>query len=356
MFSRTGQMLSVRESMNRAHLLRLPPEVLILIFELALRDEGDPFNDGQYADYSGHISNWVWLANVNSVVRSIMASVRGNITASPSMTNDDNAHILLALAERFKKANVSVLFSSLRDLSDIVATKIKALLTPVNMIAPCDAFGRTPLMIACAYGCFKVVGTLLEVAVILDGGTERSAEPGAIVPANTLLVPRLLGARDGLGNTPLMHAASLSERRNTKVGIMKQLFAFGDPRINAQNEAGETALFLACAYLPRTYFEGISLDELLKHGADTQIRTNDGRTVLHALALSGIRFDPELGIGLRPDSPALASMLATSTGRRRCSRVSKRRDISRSNVHCAWRRRFHLRERWNGAATVGVPT
>ena len=289
-------MLSVRESMNAVHLLRLPPEVLILIFELALRDEGDPFDAGHHA---GQIGNWVRLASVNSVVRGIMASVRGNLTASRRMIDDDNADILLALAGRFRKANVSALLSSPSDLSSIVATKIKALLTPVNMTAPCDAFGRTPLMVACAYGCLKVVKTLMGVAVILDGGTKRSAAPGAIVRANALLVPRLLKATDDLGNTPLMHAASLSEHRKTKVGIMTHLLAFGDSRvrvINAQNKAGETALFLACSHLPKTDSEGISLDVLLKNGADTRIRTNDGRTVLHAVALRNIYFDHTLGV------------------------------------------------------------
>jgi ankyrin repeat protein len=287
-------MLSVRQTMNEAPFL--PPDMLILIFEYVLRDEGDPFDAGHYLDYPGHISNWVKLSNLSKMARHIMANVRGNLTASPRMSNDDNAHILLALAGRFRKANVSALLSSPSDLSSIVATKIKALLTPVNMIAPCDAFGRTPLMVACAYGCLKVVETLMGVAVILDGGTKRSAAPGAIVPANALLVPRLLKATDDLGNTPLMHAASLSERRKTKVGIMTQLFAFGDPRISAQNEAGETALFLACSHLPKTDSEGISLDVLLKNGADTRIRATDGRTVLHAVAPRNIYFDPTLGI------------------------------------------------------------
>jgi ankyrin repeat protein len=273
----------------RIELMDLPPELLVSIFEMVLRDNPgfNPFARG-LQQTAGSIGNWYRLAHVNTYVRGLLGEVRANLTIErvPGRFADAGQSISRAV-ELFSRANISALFGK-EDLPTAVGTQIKRMLKQKNMVAPMDDLGRTPLMIACAFGSPRVVRVLVERADALDAGAAGALgvqPPLAVAHRDAFVLRKLITAVDNVGNTVLINAMTWPGCQ-IKFLIAHYLFDVAGEliEVNETNHVGESALYVACQTLLDPPDDLSSIQLLLDHGADAFLATDAGNTMVHALA------------------------------------------------------------------------
>jgi ankyrin repeat protein len=272
----------------RIELMDLPLELLVSIFEMVLRDNPgfNPFAHG-LQQTAGSIGNWYRLAHVNKYVRGLLGNVRANLTIErvPGRFSDAGQSISRAV-ELFSRANISALFGK-EDLPTAVGTQIKRMLKQENMVAPMDDLGRTPLMIACAFGSPRVVRVLVERAEGLDAGAVGALrdQPLAVAHRDAFVLPKLMKAVDNVGNTVLINAMTWHGCQ-IKFLIAHYLFEVAGEliEVNETNHVGESALYVACQTLLGPPDDLSSIQLLLDHGADARLTTGAGNTMVHALA------------------------------------------------------------------------
>jgi len=141
-----------------------------------------------------------------------------------------------------EKLGDAAMYGKLEKVQQLIAAGGK-----VNAITAC---GKSPMMLAAMYGHEAVIKTLLEAGANPNLGCDDESE---------------------MGHTALMYAAGsfFAGNRADVVAILAE----GGADVDAQNEAGETALMLSCD-------RADSVKALLAADANVNLRDNEGNTAM----------------------------------------------------------------------------
>ena len=147
---------------------------------------------------------------------------------------------------------------------------IKFLLDRRASVIHQDSDGKTALHWCCKRGHASIVPLLVNAGADINLGDKKDSEQR-----------RSVG-----GNTPLMYAASTSEK------VTKALLKFG-PDVNLTDEAKQSALIHAIRGYPKNRLAIV--ESLLKNGARVDQSDHEGNTALHLLVQrGGFSSNPEL--------------------------------------------------------------